>query len=288
MTEEKYEEFEYYWKNKKTIIFKPEFNDKLDNYYETIKNHKEIIFSDYYDLSETLKCKNNEDYFSRQKYLASRFNQEIKLPKGLESVKFGLSFNQEIELSKSLKFVDFGYFFNKKIELNDGLISVSFGYNFNEEIKLPESVKNVSFGYCFNKEIKLPESIENVSFGGCFNKKVKLPPKVEYLLVGRSFNKNVKLNKKLRMVELSGYFKLNLLGNSLERIRIDLLEMRVLNRNINYITNKVSVIDLRRLLIRMVKIKNLVNSVKYIYLEKKVNKRILKKIFIKNKDKLIV
>ena len=55
---EEYKEFEYYWTNNKTIIFKSNFNCELDeNYYEIIKKHEEIFFANYNDLSETLKQK---------------------------------------------------------------------------------------------------------------------------------------------------------------------------------------------------------------------------------------
>ena len=58
---EEYNEFNYYWINGKTIIFKPDFDCELnDNYYEIIKKCEEIFFTNYYDLSNGLKEKNNE------------------------------------------------------------------------------------------------------------------------------------------------------------------------------------------------------------------------------------
>ena len=53
-----YKEFEDYWTDGKEIIFKPDFSHELDdNYYDIIKKHEEIYFTNYNNLLYTLKKK---------------------------------------------------------------------------------------------------------------------------------------------------------------------------------------------------------------------------------------
>ena len=54
-----------YWTIDSSIIFKPEFNNKFDNYYSIISKYTKLIFSDYrdkYTAEETIynKTKINE------------------------------------------------------------------------------------------------------------------------------------------------------------------------------------------------------------------------------------
>jgi hypothetical protein len=49
------EETKDYWIFESKLIFKPNFNSKLDDYYEIIKKYNELIFSNYMDLEILLK-----------------------------------------------------------------------------------------------------------------------------------------------------------------------------------------------------------------------------------------
>ena len=289
----KYNEFKYYWTDGKTILFKPDFNYELDdNFYEIIKNHEEIFFANYHYLSEVLKEKNDENYINKKCYIISefnkkikihnglksvilghKFNQEIKLSEGLESIKFGNKFNKEIKLPKELKNIVFGNNFNKKIELTDKLETVKFGYWFNQNIKLLEGLKSVKFGYWFNQNIKLPEGLENIEFGYYFNQEIKLPKELKSVIFGNNFNKKIKLPIKLKVISISKKFKLNLLSNNLEKININCSYGFNLNKNINYITNKIKKIFVPS---SMRILKNLPNSVKLIVFNSK-RKNVLNK-----------
>ena len=309
---EKYNEFEDYWTNNKTIIFKPDFDELDDNYYEIIDKHAEIFFTHYNNISDALKQKNNENYLNYKYYIGSKFNQEIKLPEGLKSVIFGHNFNKKIKLPEGLKSVKFGLYFNQKIELPKELQIVEFGSRFNQEIKLPEGLEIIKFGENFNQKIKLPDKLESVIFGRDFNQKIKLPDKLESVIFGRDFNQKIKLPEGLKSVKFDNYFdqeirlpeglksakigecfsrkiklpielkvisintkfKLNLLSNNLKKINITCYYGFNLNKNINYITNKIQKICVSN---PKNTLKNLPNSVKFIVFGNKKEQKILNK-----------
>ena len=251
---EKYTEFEYYWTDNRTIIFKPYFDCELDEYhYKILEKCEEIFFASYDNLSKILKKKHDNNYPRFGSYTYSKFNKKIELHERLKSVTFGDNFNQKIELPLGLKTVTFGDNFNQEVKLPEGLKNVKFGNNFNQEIKLFERLKNIKFGYYFNKEIKLPSKLESVIFGHNFNKKIKLP-------------------KELKMISMRENFKLNLLPNNLEEININCFFG--VGKNINYVTNKI-----KKIYISLSKriLKNLPNSVKFIVFENKRRNTLLDK-----------
>ena len=64
-----------YWIYKNKIFFKPNFNDKLDNYLDIITNYNEIIFSNYDNYNISIKTNNKHFYKYHKNYESSNFNQ---------------------------------------------------------------------------------------------------------------------------------------------------------------------------------------------------------------------
>ena len=44
-----------YWIIDNKLIFKPDFNDELDNYYDIMSQHNELIFSNYNNPETAIK-----------------------------------------------------------------------------------------------------------------------------------------------------------------------------------------------------------------------------------------
>lgn len=70
-----------YWIYEDKFIFKPDFNNTLDKFYNLISNYNELIFSDYDNLDILLETdKNNIDVKVEAKsYMGSKYNQPIQL-----------------------------------------------------------------------------------------------------------------------------------------------------------------------------------------------------------------
>jgi len=68
-----------YWIVDDCLIFKPEFNDKLDEYYNVINKYNKIMFSNYNDPLLAIEIHNLYDNKYIKKYIESKFNQEIDL-----------------------------------------------------------------------------------------------------------------------------------------------------------------------------------------------------------------
>ena len=80
-----------YWSADDWLIFKPEFNENLDEYYDIINNYNKIMFSNYDDernFADELFIKNLDDvnylepkckyYFG---FKQNKFNKKIDLSK---------------------------------------------------------------------------------------------------------------------------------------------------------------------------------------------------------------
>jgi len=65
-----------YWIEDGWLIFKPEFNEELDEYYDIINKYNKIIFSNYYDPLIAIKTNNkyNRNY-KDNKYVQNKFNK---------------------------------------------------------------------------------------------------------------------------------------------------------------------------------------------------------------------
>ncbi len=66
---------EPYWIVEDKLIFKPEFNEELDNYYNVISQYNKLIFSNYNDPEITIKTENKCD-FNINNHILSRFNKQ--------------------------------------------------------------------------------------------------------------------------------------------------------------------------------------------------------------------
>src|SRR3990167_10304600 len=77
-----------YWIYKNKIIFKPNFNDKLDNYFNIISNYDELIFSNYDNYNIAIETNNTycKDY--KENYKLSKFNQQIIIPAKVNHLTF--------------------------------------------------------------------------------------------------------------------------------------------------------------------------------------------------------
>ena len=155
-----------YWIISDTMIFKPEFNSKLDVYKEIITQYKKIIFSNYNDPEILLETNNN--YNGKYFYIfkESLFNQQLsdsfsKLV-NLEQLTFGKYFNHPLTDSLSnlinLQFLTFGIAFNHP--LTDSLSNLinlqklTFGMYFNQPLSNSLSnlinLEQLTFGMYFN------------------------------------------------------------------------------------------------------------------------------------------
>ena len=85
-----------YWIYKNKIFFKPNFNDKLDNYIDIISKYNELIFSNYNDCSITIKTNNIYCNKYKQNYKESNFNQQVIIPQNITHLTFGNSFNKKV------------------------------------------------------------------------------------------------------------------------------------------------------------------------------------------------
>jgi hypothetical protein len=54
-------ETEDYWIQDNKFIFKPEFNEPIDKYYDLISNYNTLIFSNYNDVNICIKTNNLYD-----------------------------------------------------------------------------------------------------------------------------------------------------------------------------------------------------------------------------------
>ena len=90
-----------YWIYKNKIIFKPNFNDKLDNYIDIISNYDELIFSNYDDFNITIETNNKYYEKYNENYKSSKFNQQVTIPENVTHLTFGIWFNQQITIHKT-------------------------------------------------------------------------------------------------------------------------------------------------------------------------------------------
>ena len=158
------------------IIFKPQFNECLDNYSDIISNQEILYFSNYNNPHLTFK---NNNIFTLDKchlYSRSLFNQSLgnSLSKthNLRKLTLGHNFNNSLDYSLSklynLRILTFGSIFNQP--LGDSLLNLhnlrelTFGDSFNRPLSdfLPNlhNLRELTFGYYFN--CSLDDSLSNL------------------------------------------------------------------------------------------------------------------------------
>ena len=94
-----------YWIISDTIIFKPDFNNELDEYIKIISQYKKLIFSNYFDPKITIETNNIYYYKYTNQNNCSLFNQPLSdsLLKliNLQQLTLGWAFNQPLSNSLS-------------------------------------------------------------------------------------------------------------------------------------------------------------------------------------------
>ena len=94
-----------YWIVGETIIFKPQFNECLDNYTDIISNYKILYFSNYNDPLIAFKNNNEYNYNDYKLYTRSSFNQHLGNSLlnlvDLKKLTFGFHFNHPLGNSLS-------------------------------------------------------------------------------------------------------------------------------------------------------------------------------------------
>lgn len=158
-----------YWSlsNEESIIFKPNFNKELDEYYVIINKYKKLYFSNYNDplmaIKENKLKFENFIYFrelKRQKLdlFCEGFNKKIDLRKlnNLTHIYFGTYFNQQIEFPKdnNIECISFGQFFNQNVDLSNchKLKQLYFDLFFNVGNVIENKQNNLNFDNCVNLE----------------------------------------------------------------------------------------------------------------------------------------
>src|SRR3990167_8635405 len=106
-----------YWIYENKIIFKPEFNNKLDDYVNIISKYNELIFSNYDNYNITIKTNNQYCNKYRKNYKNSNFNQQVIIPQNVTHLTFGSRFNQQIIIPQNVTNLIIGYYFNQQINL---------------------------------------------------------------------------------------------------------------------------------------------------------------------------
>ena len=91
-----------YWIYENKIIFKPNFNAKLDDFIDIITKCNELIFSDYNDYNITIKTNNKyyEEY--GQNYKISKFNKSVIIPQNVTHLTFGSWYDQQVIIPQNV------------------------------------------------------------------------------------------------------------------------------------------------------------------------------------------
>ena len=149
-----------YWIYKNKIIFKPNFNDKLDNYFNIISNY------DNYNIAIETNNKYCKDY--KENYKLSKFNQQIIIPANVTRLTFGSDFNKQVIIPQSVTHLAFGKNFNQQITIPENVTQLTFGFDFNQQVTIPKNVTHLTF-YCdFNQQVTIPENVTHLTFGTKF------------------------------------------------------------------------------------------------------------------------
>ena len=216
-----------YWIYEDKIIFKPNFNDKLDNYFDIISKYNELIFSNYDDYNIIFKTNNKYCNEYEQNFKYSIFNKQIIIPQNITHLIFGCKFNQQVTIPHIVTHLTFDCEFNQQVTIPENVIHLTFGYYFNQQVIIPHNVTHLTLGNKFNKQVnlpnikyikldcnninlieKLPNSIEEIEFGRCFNLELQnLPNSIKKI----SFDCYSKYDKELNCLpESVEYLKLNI------------------------------------------------------------------------------
>lgn len=245
----------FFWTNKNKIIFKPYFNQSLDNFMYTISKYEELIFSDFPYSKNMLKI---EDYIYYKEYKNDpdknelsifnkpinfispyttkivfnyKFNKDVKLHAKFKSVIFGDKYNQPINLthSNNLNYLVLGLYFNQEfVNLPSSLEFLYIRCDIQSIVdNLPNSIKTLQFGLYFNSDINnLPNSVKEIFFHPetIYTKKINnLPNWLEYLKLPHECHEEiVNLPNSLKSFKVNNSFDFNTINvsNSIEEITL--------------------------------------------------------------------
>src|SRR3990167_3701518 len=114
-------ETQNYWIYKNKIIFKPEFNDKLDDYINIISEYDELIFSNYDDYNITIETNNTHFFKYNTNHTSSSFNHQVTIPENITHLIFGYDFNQQVTISQNVTNLTFGRMFNQQVIISENV-----------------------------------------------------------------------------------------------------------------------------------------------------------------------
>ena len=144
--EKNYLTYNDYWIHEDCFIFKPDFNEPIDNYIEIIKNYNKLIFSNHKHLASTTIINDKIKYFTP----GSKFNQPLtnSLDKltNLTHLTLGYEFTHELYLSPNIKILTLDCNNQNLIDnLSNSIEQLNFNQNFNLLLdNLPNSIKKIS------------------------------------------------------------------------------------------------------------------------------------------------
>lgn len=196
-----------FWTGINFIVFKPQFNNLVENIELELLDKKKIIFSNFSYINQILlllKNDNNEHSCYNNCRDHSTFNQPLYLSELIFTTHLilGENFNNIIQLPRQLIY----------LELND---------NFNHQINLPDSLEFFSMGTYFNCPIILPSNLMVFRMNNIFNHPINLPKNLKYMTIGNEYTHQLLfpnlLHLKIRSECLSHYENL---PNSLESLSI--------------------------------------------------------------------
>ena len=158
-----------YWIYENKVIFKPNFNDDLDDYIDIISKHNELIFSNYNDFTITIKTNNFYCDKYHHNYKRSNFNQQVIIPENVTHLSFGDNFNQQVIIPQNVTHLTFGSGFNQQVIIPENVTNLTFDEQFNQQVIIPENVTHLTFGVWFNQQVTIPQSVTHLTFGKCYS-----------------------------------------------------------------------------------------------------------------------
>ena len=253
-----------YWIVDSAIIFKPSFNECLDDYIDIMSNCRILIFSNYNDPHIALKNNNSCYHNDNDSYIESSFDQcldNLLNLKNLEQLYLGVNFRSSLnnsllnltnlkKLILSLRFdkpldnslsnlinlseLTFGSWFNQP--LGDSLLNLinlrilKFGWFFNQPLgnllSNLHNLRELSLGKDFNQPIDIPDGIKKLTIGcNCPHIIDYLPSGIEELVLGLDFNS-----------------ELDNLPSSIKKIKITNINF---NKKLNNLPNQIETLEIK-------------------------------------------
>ena len=183
-----------YWIVDSTIIFKPDFNDSLDDYLDIISNYEILYFSNFTDpyiAQKTNNVYNDQQNENKNLYSGSLFNKPFikfankkKFHKRLENKLYyflGIPLDNSLSKFVNLRELTFGEKYNLPLDNSlfelTNLQKLTFGKDFNyplgDSLSKLHNLRELTFGYWFNHSLgdslsKLV-NLRELIFGDYFN-----------------------------------------------------------------------------------------------------------------------